>query len=56
MSEVPEGTFFDKIGGHATFQKLVAKFYRRVAQDPILMPMYPAKDLEIGRASCRERV
>lgn len=52
MSEVPEPTLFDQMGGHATFQKLVTKFYLHVTQDPILMPMYPAKDL----AGAQERL
>ncbi len=37
--------FFEKIGGTATFAKLVDKFYEGVAEDPILRPMYPEEDL-----------
>jgi len=38
-------TPFDAIGGHAFFERLVAAFYRRVAADPLLRPLYPGADL-----------
>ena len=34
-------TFFDAVGGHPTFQRLVAAFYARVANDPELRAIYP---------------
>ncbi|MFI5060985.1 MAG: globin [Actinomycetales bacterium] len=40
-----EETFFDQIGGEATFRRLVDTFYRGVASDPVLKPMYPEEDL-----------
>ena len=43
--EQPE-TFYDLVGGHETFVKLVDAFYAGVAQDPVLRPMYPEGDLE----------
>jgi hemoglobin len=46
-----EDTFFAQIGGHATFRRLVDAFYRGVAADPVLKPMYPEEDL--GPASER---
>ena len=39
-------TFYDLVGGHETFVKLVDAFYVGVAQDPVLRPMYPEGDLE----------
>lgn len=39
MSE--ELTPYEHFGGAAFFEALVAAFYRRVADDPILRPMYP---------------
>ncbi|MFM2412576.1 MAG: hypothetical protein RLZZ587_909 [Actinomycetota bacterium] len=39
-------TFFERVGGHATFDALVRKFYDGVATDPILRPMYPEDDME----------
>jgi hemoglobin len=39
-------TFYDLVGGHETFVKLVDAFYAGVAQDPVLRPMYPDGDLE----------
>ena len=38
-------TFYDEVGGHETFQRLVAHFYAGVAADPILRPIYPEEDL-----------
>ena len=43
---VPAASFFDQIGGHETFVRLVDVFYRGVAEDPVLRPMYPEEDLE----------
>jgi hemoglobin len=40
-----EATFFDLVGGHDTFRRLVAEFYRGVAADPDLRAMYPEEDL-----------
>ena len=39
-------TFYDEVGGHETFRRLVAEFYRGVAQDPPLRDLYPEEDLE----------
>ena len=36
---VEGATFFDAVGGHPTFQRLVAAFYARVANDPVLRPL-----------------
>ena len=38
-------SLFDRIGGSATFDRLTAEFYRGVAEDPLLKPMYPEEDL-----------
>ncbi|WP_449385453.1 globin [Cellulomonas soli] len=38
-------SFYDTIGGHDTFVRLVDGFYRGVADDPLLRPMYPEEDL-----------
>jgi len=40
------GSFYDQVGGHATFETLVRRFYEGVRQDPLLWPMYPQEDLE----------
>jgi len=39
-------SFFEAVGGHATFHAIVREFYNGVAADPILRPMYPEEDLE----------
>ena len=41
-----ERTFYEQVGGHATFVRLVDAFYDGVAADPGLRPMYPDEDLE----------
>jgi len=38
-------TFFDEVGGHPTFHRLVDRFYEQVATDPLLRPLYPEEDL-----------
>ncbi len=44
---MPESeSFFDQVGGHNTFERLVREFYRGVMADPVLAPMYPEEDLE----------
>lgn len=48
-NQPPSGTepmsFYDEVGGHATFERLVDAFYRGVADDEVLRPMYPEEDL-----------
>lgn len=39
-------TFYERVGGHATFDTLVRRFYDGVAADPVLRPMYPEDELE----------
>jgi hemoglobin len=39
-------SFYDEVGGRATFEKLVRAFYDRVATDPVLVEMYPEEDHE----------
>ncbi len=41
----PEQTFYDAVGGRATFEAIVREFYAGVAADEVLRPMYPG-DLE----------
>src|SRR5699024_6037893 len=43
--DTSEETFYDAVGGEPTFRKLVNRFYREVADDEILRPMYPEQDL-----------
>ena len=42
---MPELTFYDAVGGHETFVRLVARFYQGVASDDVLRPLYPEPDL-----------
>jgi len=52
MSE--QSSFYDLVGGHETFQRLVHRFYQGVATDDLLRPMYPEADL--GPAEDRLRM
>jgi Truncated hemoglobins len=38
-------SFYEAVGGHETFRRIVARFYEGVAADPILREMYPEEDL-----------
>jgi hemoglobin len=44
MTEEPQ-SFYDAVGGAATFHTIVARFYAQVAEDEILRPIYPEDDL-----------
>ena len=50
----PAQTFYEAVGGHETFVRLVERFYAGVAADPVLRPMYPEADL--GPAAERLRL
>ncbi len=47
-------SFYDAVGGADTFQRIVAAFYREVAADEVLRPLYPEEDL--GPAERRLRM
>ncbi len=38
-------SFYEEVGGEAVFAKLAHEFYKGVAKDPVLKPMYPEEDL-----------
>ncbi|USQ78993.1 globin [Ornithinimicrobium faecis] len=38
-------TYYDRVGGHETFVKLVHEFYKGVATDEPLRELYPEEDL-----------
>jgi hemoglobin len=50
----PAATFYDQVGGHETFVRLVQRFYAGVAADPVLRDLYPEEDL--GPAAERLRM
>ena len=47
----PPVTAYEAMGGRPAFERLVARFYEQVAQDPVLRPLYPDEDL--GPAAMR---
>jgi hemoglobin len=54
---IPAGqqqSFYDQVGGHETFRRLVHEFYRGVSGDPDLRALYPEEDL--GPAEDRLRM
>jgi hemoglobin len=46
--ETQDETLFDRVGGEPFFVALVEHFYRGLADDPLLRPLYPA-DLDAPR-------
>ena len=42
----PQRSFYDEVGGHATFAAIVARFYEQVRDDEILLPLYPEDDMD----------
>lgn len=44
-SAAPRLTFYEAVGGHETFARLVHRFYEGVAEDPELRALYPEEDL-----------
>jgi hemoglobin len=49
----PQISFYEAIGGHDTFVRLVDRFYQGVATDEVLRPMYPE---DLGPATERMRM
>jgi hemoglobin len=50
VTGLPDGdgradTFYAAVGGEETFRKLIDAFYSRVAEDPVLRPLYPEDEL-----------
>ena len=41
----PQVSFYEAVGGHETFVRLVDRFYQGVAADDVLREMYPEEDL-----------
>jgi hemoglobin len=37
-------TFYEEVGGHPTFVRLISRFYAGVRTDPVLIPLYPQDD------------
>lgn len=42
----PKESFYEAVGGEQTFRRLVATFYAGVREDPVLLPLYPADELD----------
>jgi len=45
VAETPQ-TFYDAVGGAETFRAIVSRFYELVSTDEVLLPLYPADDLD----------
>lgn len=49
MSDTNSGEIselFDRVGGSATFDVLVQRFYEGLRTDPVVFPMYPSDDID----------
>jgi hemoglobin len=46
-------SFYEEVGGHPTFTRLVARFYEGVRSDPVLAPLYPQDDWDGAEARLR---
>ena len=46
-------TFYEQVGGHETFVRLVDAFYDGVAADPVLRSLYPEEDLSPAKERLR---
>ena len=45
VAETPQ-SFYDAVGGAATFRAIVSSFYELVSTDEVLRPLYPDDDLD----------
>ncbi|MBA2772883.1 MAG: globin [Nocardioidaceae bacterium] len=45
MTTSQQRSFYDAVGGHETFVRIVSRFYAGVASDPYLRAIYPEEDL-----------
>lgn len=54
MTTSQQQSFYDAVGGHETFVRIVSRFYAGVAADPVLRQLYPEEDL--GPAEVRFRM
>jgi len=52
MSENQGQALYEKVGGHETFVTIVDGFYDQLANEPLLLAMYPKKDM----AGAKERL
>jgi len=41
-----EASYYERMGGEATFRAIAKKFYEGVANEPLLSAMYPARDMQ----------
>jgi hemoglobin len=48
-----ELSFYQAVGGEETFSRLVARFYQLVADDPVLRPVYPSRNLDSAEEHLR---
>lgn len=52
MDDEREITVYEAVGGNRFFEELVDRFYAGVAEDPILLPLYPDQ-VDLGPAKER---
>ena len=47
-----EPTFYERVGGHKTFVKIADIFYEKIQFEPLLLSLYPKRDM----AGAKERL
>ena len=50
----PQQTFYDAVGGEATFRAIVARFFAQVPDDEVLHDVYPLDDLDGAERRLRQ--
>jgi hemoglobin len=53
MDSTTQQSFYDAVGGAATFHKIVSTFYGLVREDEILRPLYPDDELDAAEERLR---
>jgi hemoglobin len=53
MGQVEQQSFYDAVGGHDTFNRIVSRFYQLVREDEILLPLYPPDELDAAEVRLR---
>ena len=49
----PPTSWYEALGGAATFERLTAAFYAGVREDPLLRPLYPEDELDAAEERLR---
>ena len=48
-----EPSMYERVGGHETFVKIADTFYQKIESEPLLLAMYPKRDMEGAKERLR---